>query len=44
MNDTYVISKMNEYMHLLSGRMSEWMSGKLPKLTDAFMEVQKWKT
>ena len=34
MNDTYVISKMNEFMHLLSGRMAEWMAVKLPKLTD----------
>lgn len=34
MNDNYIISKMNEYMHQLSGRMANWLSHKLPKLTD----------
>ncbi len=38
MNDSYVISKMNEYMHLLSGRMAEWMAPKLPRLTDDWWE------
>lgn len=38
MNDSYVISKMNEYMHLLSGRMADWMTQKFPQLTDDWWE------
>ena len=34
MNDTYIISKMNEFMHQLSGKLAEWLSRILPKLTD----------
>ena len=34
MNDNYIISKMNEYMHQLSVKMADWLLHKLPKLTD----------
>lgn len=38
MNDNYIISKMNEYMHLLSGKIADWLSHKLPKLTDEWWD------
>ena len=34
MNDTYIISKMNEYMFQLNEKMGKWLSKKLPKITD----------
>ncbi len=34
MNDNYIISKMNEFMHQLSGRTADWLSNVLPRLTD----------
>lgn len=34
MNDTYIISKINEFMYNLSQQMSEWLEDKLPRITD----------
>ena len=34
MEDSYMIGKMNSYMHQLSEKMSEWLGDRLPKLTD----------
>ena len=34
MEDSYMIGKMNSYMHQLSEKMSEWLGDRLPKLTN----------
>ncbi len=34
MDDSYMIGKMNSFMHQLSEKMSDWLGDKLPKLTD----------
>ena len=34
MNDTYIISKINEFMYNLSQQMGEWLEDKLPRITD----------
>lgn len=34
MNNLYIISKMNEYMFQLNGKMGTWLSKKLPTITD----------
>lgn len=34
MNDTYIISKMNEYMFQLTEKIGTWLSKKLPAITD----------
>ena len=34
MDNSYMIGKMNTYMHQLAERMSGWLEKKLPKLTD----------
>lgn len=34
MDNSYMIGKMNTYMHQLAERMSSWFEKKLPKLTD----------
>ena len=34
MNNSYIISKMNEFMFQLNGKMGTWLSKKLPTITD----------
>ena len=34
MDDSYMIGKMNTFMHQLAERMSDWLGSRLPKLTD----------
>ena len=34
MNDSYIIGKMNTFMHRLSEQMSGWLGKRLPQLTD----------
>lgn len=34
MDDSYMIAKMNAYMHQLGEKMSDWLGSRLPKLTD----------
>lgn len=34
MNNSYIISKMNEFMYQLNGKMRTWLSKKLPSITD----------
>lgn len=34
LNDAYIISKMNEYMFQLNGKLGTWLGKKLPKITD----------
>ena len=34
MDDSYMIGKMNTFMHRLSEQMSDWLGSRLPKLTD----------
>ena len=34
MNNSYIISKMNEFMFQLSKTMGDWLSYRLPKFTD----------
>lgn len=34
MNDSYIIGKMNTFMHRLSEKMSGWLGKRLPQLTD----------
>ena len=34
MDDSYMIGKMNTYMHQLSEKMSDWLSPRLPKITE----------
>ena len=34
MNNSYIISKMNEFMFQLNGKMGAWLSKKLPMITD----------
>ena len=34
MNNSYIISKMNEFMFQLNGKMGAWLSKKLPVITD----------
>ena len=34
MNNSYIISKMNEFMFRLNGKMGAWLSKKLPMITD----------
>lgn len=34
MNDSYIISKMNEYMFQLNEKMGKWLSKRLPQITD----------
>lgn len=38
MDDSYMIGKMNTFMHRLSERMSEWLGNRLPKLTDEWWD------
>ncbi|MFR2368639.1 MAG: SNF2-related protein, partial [Anaerobutyricum sp.] len=34
MDDSYMIGKMNTFMHQLGEKMSDWLGSRLPKLTD----------
>lgn len=34
MNDSYIISKMNEFMFQLTGQLSGWLSRRLPRITE----------
>lgn len=34
METSYMIGKMNAFMHQLAGRMSEWLESRLPRLSD----------
>ncbi|MCF0127911.1 MAG: DEAD/DEAH box helicase family protein, partial [Pseudobutyrivibrio sp.] len=34
MDDSYMIGKMNTYMHQLGEKMSDWLGSRLPQLTD----------
>ncbi|MCD7825826.1 MAG: SNF2-related protein [Clostridiaceae bacterium] len=34
MNDSYITSKMNEYMFRLNERLGKWLNKRLPKITD----------
>ena len=34
MNNSYIISKMNEFMFQLNGKMGNWLNKKLPTITD----------
>lgn len=36
MDDSYMIGKMNTYMHQLGEKMSDWLGSRLPKLTDSW--------
>lgn len=38
MTDSYIISKMNEFMFRLTGQMGGWLTNKLPKLTDRWWD------
>ncbi len=38
MNDTYIISKMNEYMFQLTEKIGTWLSKKLPSITDRWWD------
>lgn len=38
MTDSYIISKMNEFMFQLTGRMRGWLANKLPRLTDRWWD------
>lgn len=38
MTDSYIISKMNEFMFQLTGRMGGWLADKLPRLTDRWWD------
>lgn len=38
MTDSYIISKMNEFMFRLTGRMGGWLANKLPRLTDRWWD------
>ena len=38
MNDAYIISKMNEYMFQLNGKMGIWLNKKLPQITDKWWQ------
>ncbi len=38
MTDTYIISKMNEFMFRLTGKMGNWLADKLPRLTDRWWD------
>lgn len=38
MTDSYIISKLNEFMFQLTSRMGEWIANKLPRLTDRWWE------
>ena len=38
MTDSYIISKLNEFMFQLTRRMGEWLANKLPRLTDRWWE------
>ena len=33
MNETYIISKMNEFMFRLSEKMGTWLNNRLPQIT-----------
>lgn len=34
MNDSYIISKMNEYMFQLNQKMGKWLDKSLPQITN----------
>ncbi len=36
MNESYMIGKMNIFMHQLGEKMSDWLGSHLPELTDAW--------
>ena len=38
MTDSYIISKMNEFMFRLTGQMAGWLTKKLPRLTDRWWD------
>ncbi|MCH5340949.1 MAG: DEAD/DEAH box helicase family protein [Acetatifactor sp.] len=38
MTDSYIISRMNEFMFQLTGRMGGWLANKLPRLTDRWWD------
>lgn len=38
MNDSYIISKMNEYMFQLTEKIGTWLSKKLPAITDKWWD------
>ena len=38
MNDSYIISKMNEYMFQLTEKMGGWLEKKLPRITPSYWE------
>lgn len=38
MTDSYIISKMNEFMFRLTGQMGGWLTNKLPRLTDRWWD------
>ena len=38
MNDSYIISKMNEYMFQLNEKMGKWLQKRLPQITENWWE------
>ena len=38
MTDSYIISKMNEFMFRLTGRMGGWLANKLSRLPDRWWD------
>ena len=39
MDDRYIVSSMNEYLHQATGALAEWLNDMLPKVTENWWDV-----